>query len=138
MPEPSRKKRSHCPINFGLEIFGDRWTLLILRDLLLRGRRHFQELLSAEEGIASNILTERLKRLEQLGLISRRSNPDDRRRYVYAPTDKGQTLVPVLLEIAAWGATHDPDTGAPPDFAPAFYADREALIANYDKIVPRD
>ena len=130
-------KKSLCPINYGLEIFGDRWTLLVLRDLLLRGRRRFSELAACEERIATNILTDRLKRLERHGILNRREDQADRRQLVYEPTEKGLTLVPVLLEIAAWGATHDPETGAPPDFAAAYYADRDRLIANYADIVPR-
>ena len=78
MPD-SDSLRSHCPINYSLEIFGDRWTLLLLRDLLLLSRRHFRELLNSEENIASNILTERLKRLEQHNIITRRADPDDGR-----------------------------------------------------------
>ena len=137
MPD-SDSLRSHCPINYSLEIFGDRWTLLLLRDLLLLGRRHFRDLLNSEESIASNILTERLKRLEQHDIINRRADPDDGRRYIYTPTDKGLSLVPVLLEIAAWGATHDPKTSAPKDFVKSFHADRDTVIANFESIVPRN
>ncbi len=129
--------RSHCPINYSLEIFGDRWTLLLLRDLLLLSQRHFRELLNSEENIASNILTERLKRLEQHGIITRSADPDDGRQYLYEPTDKGLSLVPVLLEIAAWGADHDPKTSAPKDFVKNFRADRDAVIANFESIVPQ-
>jgi len=137
MPEQD-SLRSHCPINYSLEIFGDRWTLLLLRDLLLLGRRHFRELLNSEENIASNILTERLKRLEQHNIITRRADPDDGRQYIYEPTVKGLSLVPVLLEIAAWGATHDPKTSAPKDFVKNFRTDRDSVIANFESIVPRD
>ena len=128
--------RSHCPINFSVEIFGDRWTLLVLRDLLLRGCRHFRELLEGGEAIASNILTERLKRLEQHGIITRRTDPDDGRQFIYEPTDKGVALVPVLLEIAHWGATHDPDTLAPAEFVRKFRGDRDAVLADYRNIIP--
>ena len=124
-------RRTGCPINFGLEIFGDRWTLLILRDLLLQNKRRFQELLQSDEGIATNILADRLKRLEAAGVIDRSSDPADGRKVIYRATEKGIALVPVLLEIAAWGATHDAKTDAPADFAPGFKSDREATIAAF-------
>ncbi len=102
-------KRSGCPISYALEIFGDRWTLLVLRDLLLRGKTRYGEFLKSDEGIASNILADRLKRLEAEGIVTRRPDSDDRRQVVYEATSKGQTLMPLLLEIAAWGATHADD-----------------------------
>lgn len=137
MDEESLQRRSSCPINYGLEIFGDRWTLLVLRDLLLQDKRHFQELLESEEAIASNILTERLKRLEHQRIITKRRDPADRRKLIYEPTKKGLGLVPVLLEIAAWSATHDRKTSAPRGFARDFYADRNKVIANFKSVVPK-
>ena len=125
-------RRSGCPISYSLDIFGDRWTLLVLRDVLLKGKRYFQDFLEAEEGIASNILTDRLKKLERVGLIKKSRDSQDRRQFIYGPTKKGQTLVPVLLEIAAWGATHDRKTEAPKGFAKSFYADREKVIADFE------
>ena len=121
--------RSDCPINFGLEIFGDQWTLLILRDLLIEQKRTFKAFQASAEGIASNILTERLKRLEAAGLITRTKSETDARQMIYAPTDAGRALLPVLVEMAYWGATHDAATGAPPAFRAAYEADRAGLIA---------
>ena len=121
--------RSGCPINFGLEIFGDRWSLLILRDMLMLGKRTFKEFQSSEEGISSNILADRLQRLEQSGLIGRQDSPDDARQYHYAPTAAGRKLLPVLVEMAYWGATHDPNTASPPSFRQAYEHDRDALLA---------
>ena len=122
-----RPRGTGCPITYSLDIFGDRWTLLILRDLLLFGKQRYREFQAAPEGIASNILSERLKRLESAGIISRVGDPEDGRQFIYRATDKGWSLVPVILEIAAWGATHDACTGAPRWFAESFYADREAF-----------
>ena len=122
--------RSSCPINFGLEIFGDQWTLLVLRDLLIQHKRTFREFQSADEGIASNILTDRLKRLEACGLVTRTPSPTDGRVMLYEPTEAARDLVPVLVEMSYWGATHDPATGAPPGFRAAYRADRAALIAS--------
>lgn len=121
-------RRSGCPISFSLDVFGDRWTLLVLRDLLLKGKRHFRELAASDEGIATNILTDRLKRLETSGIVVRSRDENDGRQIIYAATEKGLGLIPVLLELAAWGATHDPDTDAPPDFVPNFQRDRDAVI----------
>ncbi len=121
--------RSSCPINFGLEIFGDQWTLLILRDLLIQQKRTFREFQSSDEGIASNILSERLKRLEACGLVTRAASPTDGRVMVYDPTEAARDLIPLLVEMSYWGATHDPATGAPASFKAAYDADRAGLIA---------
>ena len=122
--------RSSCPINFGLEIFGDQWTLLVLRDMLIQQKRTFREFQSSAEGIASNILTDRLKRLEACGLIVREASPTDGRVTIYSPTDAARDLIPVLVEMSYWGATYDRATGAPPSFRAAYRADREGLIAS--------
>ena len=100
MTNPSRKRRSGCPINFGLEIFGDRWSLLILRDLLMQGKCRFGEFAQSEERIATNVLTDRLTRLEQAGLVIRRRDEGDGRQVVYAPTDAGRALLPRPTEKA--------------------------------------
>jgi DNA-binding HxlR family transcriptional regulator len=128
MVTPVKPRRSGCPISFGLDIFGDGWTLLVLRDLLLKGRRTFRDLAAGGEGIATNILTDRLKRLEAAGLIGRAPVPGDRRQVQYLPTGAGQALVPVLVELAYWGATHDPATASPPEFQQGYENDRDALV----------
>lgn len=127
------QRRSGCPISFSLDIFGDRWTLLILRDLLLHGKRQFRELAGSEEGIATNILSDRLKRLEVSGVLVRERDPNDRRQVIYTTTEKGLGLIPVLLELAAWGAIHDPQTDAPEDFVATYAKDRETVIARTRK-----
>ena len=124
-------RRSGCPISYALDLLGDKWTLLVLRDLLLMDKRHYRELLAAEEGIATNILADRLKRLEAQGVVDRETDPRDRRRLIYRVTDKGVALVPVLLELAAWGACHDEKTAAPKDFAEEFRSDRDRVIARF-------
>jgi DNA-binding HxlR family transcriptional regulator len=95
---------STCPISYALEIFGDRWTLLVLRDLMLNSRRRYKELLACPEGIATNVLADRLKRLEQRGLISKARDPMDARQYLYDPTEASIELVPMLFEMIAWSA----------------------------------
>lgn len=128
MIKPSRELRSHCPINFGLEIFGDRWTLLVLRDLLFQDKRGFREFQASEEGISTNILADRLDRLVQAGLITSRRVEGDSRQIHYEPTAAGRALVPVLVEMAYWGATHDHATKAPAEFARAYETDRTGLL----------
>jgi DNA-binding HxlR family transcriptional regulator len=101
--------RSGCPINLTLETLGDRWSLIVIRDLMFGNRRHFRTLLTqSEEGIASNILAARLKRLEAAGLISRRSDPSHRQKAIYSLTDAGIELVPLLAQMGAWGRRHTP------------------------------
>lgn len=125
----SRPPRSHCPIAFGLDVIGDRWTLLVLRDLIITGKRHFRELAASPEGIASNILSDRLRRLEAEGMLRRYSDPDNARQLIYAPTQKALDLLPVLLELVRWGYAHDPQTAAPAAFVARVVDDRPALIA---------
>lgn len=95
--------RSDCPINRSLEILGDRWTLIVLRDVIFGGKRHFRELLTCEEGIASNLLADRLKTLLTEGMLTRTDDPTHRQRAVYSLTEKSIALVPVLAQLAAWG-----------------------------------
>lgn len=125
---PPTKRRSGCPISFALGIFGDRWSLLVLRDLILRDRRRFRDLLSAEEGIATNILSDRLRRLEAHGLIAREADETDGRQFIYRPTRMAVDLIPVLVELVVWGARNDPTTAVPDEFIEQFENDREALI----------
>jgi DNA-binding HxlR family transcriptional regulator len=127
-PGNSIKRRSDCPLNISLEIFGDRWTLLIVRDLMLKGRSRFGELLEGGEGIASNILTDRLGRLEAHGLVERRRDPADARRLTYRLTQRGIDLAPVLFEMILWAAQHE-ETAAPPDEVEAMERDRAGYLA---------
>jgi DNA-binding HxlR family transcriptional regulator len=114
MAKVRRERRSDCPLNISLEIFGDRWTLLIVRDIMLKGRRTFREFLDGGERIASNVLAERLTRLEEHSIVERDGNPADRRSQIYRLTEKGIELAPVLLEMILWAARHE-DTAAPPN-----------------------
>jgi DNA-binding HxlR family transcriptional regulator len=100
--------RSGCPINLSLEVFGDRWTLLVLRDMVFGGKRHFRELMRSEEGIASNILSDRLKRLVAEGMLTKSPDPTHRQKVVYSLTEKSIALVPVFAALGAWGIRHLP------------------------------
>jgi DNA-binding HxlR family transcriptional regulator len=105
------KRRSGCPVSVSLEVFGDRWSLLIVRDLMVRGYRTFKEFLESGEGIASNVLADRLQRLEASGIISAERVESDNRRINYRLTEKGIDLAPVMLDLLIWGARHE-QTGA--------------------------
>ena len=100
--------RSLCPINLALELFGDRWTLLIIRDMMFGGKRHFRELLQGEEGISTNILADRLRMLLEQGLITRSDDPTHRQKAIYSLTEKGIELLPIFAQIGAWGRRHTP------------------------------
>lgn len=117
-------RRSDCPIHFALEVFGDSWTLLIVRDLMFKGRTTYTEFLRAEEGIATNILADRLVRLERDGIIER---DEERTSGGYRLTAKGVDLLPIMLEVISWSAKYDPSTAAPRAFVRRVRADRGAL-----------
>lgn len=103
--------RSGCPINLSLEVFGDRWSLIILRDMMFGGRRHFRELLTqSEEGISSNILADRLKMLLDQGMITKTDDPTHKQKAIYSLTEKAIALVPIFAQLGAWGRRYTPAT----------------------------
>jgi DNA-binding HxlR family transcriptional regulator len=104
------QRRSGCPLNASVEMLGDRWSLLILRDMMLRGYQTFNEFLHSDEKIATNILADRLRRLDTYGIISTERDPSDGRKMIYALTVKGMDLAPVLAEMVLWAAKHE-ETG---------------------------
>jgi DNA-binding HxlR family transcriptional regulator len=106
----STQHRSRCPINLSLEVFGDKWTLLIIRDLMFGGKRHFRELLQSEERIASNILADRLRMLVAEGIVTRAGDPTHKQKAVYSLTEKGIALLPILAQIGIWGRAYRPVT----------------------------
>jgi DNA-binding HxlR family transcriptional regulator len=110
---PIPDRRSGCPLNASVEMLGDRWSLLILRDMMLRGFRSFKEFLTSYEGIATNILADRLKKLIAHGIITTQEDPSDGRKLIYVLTPKGLDLAPVLTEMVLWAAKHE-ETGNQP------------------------
>ena len=104
------KRRSECPLNASVEMLGDRWSLLIIRDMMLRGFRSYSQFLECYEGIATNILADRLRKLAGYGIIATEPDPSDGRRLIYLLTAKGIDLAPVLTEMVLWAATHE-ETG---------------------------
>ena len=105
--KPSPKRRSGCPLNASVETLGDRWSLLIIRDMMLRGFRTYKEFLESFEGIATNILADRLRKLQAYGIITTERDPSDGRRLFYLLTEKGIDLAPVLTEMVLWAARHE-------------------------------
>src|SRR3984957_7721549 len=102
-------QRSGCPINLTLEVLGDRWSLIVIRDVMFGNRRHYRELLNlSDEGIASNILADRLKRLVENGLLSKRDDPTHKQKAIYSLTEPAIQLVPLLAQMGAWGRRHTP------------------------------
>ncbi len=105
--KPSPKWRSECPLNASVEMLGDRWSLLIIRDMMLRGFRTYKEFLECYEGIATNILADRLRKLVAYGIITTEPDPSDGRKRIYSLTAKGIDLAPVLTEMVLWAAGHE-------------------------------
>ena len=129
MTKQNRIRRSSCPISYVLDIFGDKWTLLVVRDLAFSRKRYFRDFLASSEKIASNILSDRLKTLAASGIVSRRPDPANARKIIYELTEKGEDLIPALLELGLWGAKHDAETGAPKHYIRWIERDREGLTA---------
>jgi DNA-binding HxlR family transcriptional regulator len=102
--------RSGCPVSLSLEIFGDRWTLLVLRDVVFGGARHFRELLASPERISSNVLADRLAVLVEHGLLTKADDPSHKQKVTYSLTERAIELVPVLVQLNLWGTRHLPVT----------------------------
>ena len=121
-------RRSDCPISNVLDYVGDKWSLLVIRDMLLFGKCTFSDFQDADEHIATNILASRLSQLESDGLIAKEEDPSDRRKKRYTLTPSGRDFLPVLLEMIAWSAKYDPNTNAPKELISRIAQDRESLI----------
>src|SRR6266478_6177168 len=124
------ERRSACPLNATLEVLGDRWSLLIVRDLIFKGRTTYKVFLAGGEGIATNVLADRLQRLEAEGVIEKGRDAADARRLVYRLTTKGLALAPVLVEMIVWGARHY-HTAAPPATIREMTEHRERVLADF-------
>ena len=126
--EPNSKRRSGCPVSVSLEMIGDRWSLLIIRDLMVRGYRTFKEFEESGENIATNILADRLRKLESTRIIATQVDEVDRRKVNYRLTQKGIDLAPLLLELLIWGARHE-KTEAPCAAIEKMAQHRNALLS---------
>lgn len=130
--KPAPTRRSGCPINILLETLGDTWSLLIVRDLMFFGRTTYNDFLNAGEGIATNILSDRLQKLEAVGILEKRRDPNDARKFIYRLTKKGMDLAPMLIEMILWSASYA-QTDAPPAAVDAMRKDRAGFIVRLRK-----
>ncbi|NQV84424.1 MAG: helix-turn-helix transcriptional regulator [Rhodospirillales bacterium] len=130
MLSPSKQRDNGCPVTYALDSFGDRWSLLIIRDLLLRGFSTYGDFLDGGEGISTNILADRLKFLEAKGILNKNPDPENRRRKIYSLTEKGFDLAPVIFDLFLWSAQYDPDTKAPKELVERMAKDRATLLAD--------
>jgi DNA-binding HxlR family transcriptional regulator len=113
--DPGMTSRSQCPISLALDVIGDRWSLLIVRDLMFAGKRYYRELLRSDEGISSNILAERLARLVDVGVLTRTDDPTHKQKAIYSLTPMGIDLLPIVAQLGIWGRKYmrvTPETGA--------------------------
>ena len=122
------KRRSGCPVSISLETLGDHWSLLIVRDLMVRGYRTFKDFQGSSEKIASNILADRLRKLESSGIIVAEAEKKDARKVNYRLTEKGIDLAPVILELLVWGARNE-ETAVPCVFIDKIETQREQFLA---------
>ena len=126
-------RRSKCPISAALEMFGDKWTLLIVRDMILFGKSTFGEFQNSPEGIATNILTDRLQRLEVAGMVEGSDDPENKRRTIYKLTTKGADLWPVLAQIIIWSAKHDSETVVSKELLKSLERDPDGVLRKLQK-----
>lgn len=121
--------RSACPINAVVEVIGDQWSLLILRDMLIDHRTRYSEFRMADEGVATNILSAKLKHLSDYGLVEKFPDPQDGRASIYLPTERALDMIPVLLSAMAWSDKHQPDTSIPAEAMSAYHSDPQGVAA---------
>jgi DNA-binding HxlR family transcriptional regulator len=127
-------RRSECPISYTMDIFGDKWTLLIMRDLLLYHKDSFSDFLCSDEKIATNILTDRLNVLVREGFVTKHTSPANRSKFLYRPTEKAIELIPILMEITLWAEKYNP-AGAPKDMTEALKTNRTKALRDLRKKV---
>lgn len=124
----NQKRKSDCPINFALELFGDRWTFLIVRDMMFKDKHYYGEFLQSEEKIATNILADRLSLLEQSQIVEKSSDQSHKQKVVYRLSQKGIALMPILVEMIMWSAKYDKNSDVDVKFVKDVKRDREGLI----------
>lgn len=122
------KVRSGCPLSSVLDIIGDKWSLLIVRDILMNGKNTYNEFLRSKERIATNVLADRLSLLETTGILAREEHPESKAKIFYRLTDKGIDLLPVLVELILWSNAHLPIDEAARSYGEALKRNKEAMI----------
>ncbi len=139
MEETNKKKfkrRSDCPISFSLDILGDKWTLMILRDIMFYDRFRFSDFMPREH-IATNILADRLGRLESVGIIEKQRDSNLRNQYIYSVTPKGEALLPQLIEMTLWGLEYDPRSLASKEFIERVRNDKQKVVREITRVIKR-
>ncbi|MBV1867077.1 MAG: helix-turn-helix transcriptional regulator [Marinosulfonomonas sp.] len=126
-----------CPVRYAAGIFGDKWSFVLLRDVLLHGKRYYGEFLTSDEGIATNVLAGRLLRLEQSGMLTRHVDQHKKSKICYMPTAKARALLPAFLAMMVWATEYDKCTEAPQSFAAAFRENPKETIAWYEAEIDR-
>ncbi len=121
-------RRSVCPISCALDLLGDKWTLLVIRDMVFVGKRHFKDFQASGEGIASNILSDRLSRLETQKIIRKSPDPESGRQVIYTLTEKGLALIPILVDLLYWGGRYDQGAEVIKGIYKRIERDRQGLI----------
>lgn len=123
--------RSHCPINYVLEHIGDKWSLLIIRDLMFKGKRHYNEFLEGGERVSTSVLGTRLKQLEEVGLISKGEDDVKKSRIKYSLTQKGIDMLPFMVDMISWSGQYDKETEAGEDFLNQAKYHRDDLLQSF-------
>jgi|SRR5690606_445600 len=129
------ENKSNCPINFTVEIFGDTWSLLIIRDMIALGKKTYGEFLESEERIGPSVLADRLANLERKGIITKKPNETDKRKFIYSLTEKGLDVIPIVYEIALWGSKHGLHIVAPDAWFKAMKHDKDKVLKAYREAV---
>ncbi|MGH9581105.1 MAG: winged helix-turn-helix transcriptional regulator [Terriglobales bacterium] len=137
MPKRELRRRSDCPISYALDLFGDKWTLLIIRDMMFKRKRRYGKFVESEEKIATNILADRLAKLESEGLVTKQADPENGRQFIYALTPKAFDLAPLLIEMILWSAKHHPHTAADRAFIRKAKVNREQLVKDVISSIQR-
>ncbi len=130
--------KSHCPVNYGLEHFGDKWSLLIIRDLMFKGKRHYNEFFESEEKVSTSVLGDRLRGLEEAGIITKGTDDIKKSRIKYSLTEKGIALLPMMIEMIVWSGHFDKKTAAGRDFLYRANEKRQDLILEIEKSLRAD
>jgi len=120
--------RSNCPINYTQEILGDKWSLLIIRDMMFMGKCYYSEFLKSDEKISTNILADRLAKLEHNGIVSSRLDEQNYSKKIYSLTEKGIDLMPILFEMIEWGLKYNDQTIVPPEFKKQIQSDKDGFL----------
>lgn len=124
-----------CPIRFAASIFADKWSFILLRDVLFKGKRYYGEFLSSDEGISTNILADRLQKFEDLELLTRHQDQKKKSKVYYLPTEKTRELIPIFLSIIEWAERHDEKTEVPEKFIASYRENPETVIRDAENLI---